>query len=163
MQASIAERMVYGRPYDPVRDVTGVPVVARPTAALVGRILMGAIFIVAGIEKLMGPSGTIGYMQKAGVPNAGALVWVAAVAELLGGLSLVLGFLTRIGAIGLVVYLAIISIVMHNFWAAPADQVQAQMVNFMKNVAIMGGMFMVIAMGPGRFSLDYAMRKPRAV
>jgi putative oxidoreductase len=163
MQPSIAERIVYGRPYDAVADDTAVPVVARPGTALVGRILIAAIFILSGIAKLTDPAGAAGYMQHVGIPNPGTLVYIAGLAELAGGLSLVFGFLTRLGAIGLFVYLVITTLYFHNFWALPEPEAKTQMVQFMKNLSIMGGLFMVIAMGPGRFSLDYAMRKPRAV
>jgi putative oxidoreductase len=140
-----------------------VPVVARSTTALVGRLLMSAIFILSGIAKFADPHGAIGFMEKVGIPNSGVLVYVAGAAEVLGGLSLAFGFLTRIGAIGLFVYLIIATLYFHNFWALSEPDAKTQMVQFMKNLAIMGGLLMVAAMGPGRFSLDYAMRKPRSV
>jgi putative oxidoreductase len=161
MQASIAERIVYGRPFDPVADDTLVPVVPRSGTALVGRILMAAIFIVSGIAKLTDPAGASGYMEGVGIGNAHTLVYVAGAAELAGGLALVFGFVTRIGAIGLIIYLAITTYFFHNFWALPAPESKTQLVQFMKNLSIIGGLLMVAAMGPGRFSLDYAMRRPR--
>jgi putative oxidoreductase len=163
MHASIAERFAYGRPFDPVADDTVAPVVPRSGTALVGRILMAAIFLVSGFAKLTDPAGTAGYMQSAGIGNADTLVYVAGIAEIAGGASLALGFLSRIGALGLIVFLAIINVTMHKFWGLPPDQSKMQMVQFMKNLAIMGGLFMLVAMGPGRFSLDYAMRRPRSV
>ncbi|HEY5949875.1 MAG TPA: DoxX family protein [Kofleriaceae bacterium] len=134
----------------------------RHGTALVGRILIAAIFIVSGIAKLTDPAGASGYMTHVGIGNAGTLVYVAGIAELAGGLSLLFGFLTRIGAMGLILLLAIITLYFHNFWALPEPESKTQMVQFMKNLAIMGGLFMVVAMGPGRFSLDYGMRKPKA-
>jgi putative oxidoreductase len=163
MQASIAERIVWGRPYDPVAGDTVVPVVARSGTALVGRILIAAIFIVSGIAKLTDPAGATGYMNMAGVPNADTLVYVAGLAELAGGLSLVFGFLTRIGAMGLIVFLAITTFYFHNFWALPEAEAKMQMVQFMKNLSIIGGLFMVVAMGSGRYSVDALLRRPRAV
>lgn len=163
MQTSIAERIAWGRPYDPVADDTVVPVVARSGTALVGRILMSAIFIISGIAKLTDPVGTVGYMNSAGVPNADTLVYIAGIAELAGGLSLLFGFLTRIGALGLIVLLVLINLLMHDFWTLTGAERQMQMVQFVKNLAVMGGLFMIVAMGPGRYSIDWAMRKPRAV
>lgn len=162
MQASIAERFAWGRPYDPVADDTVVPVVPRSATALVGRILISAIFIVSGIAKLTDPAGASGYMAGVGIGNADTLVYVAGAAELAGGLSLLFGFLTRIGAIGLIVLIAIISFYFHNFWALPEPEAKMQMVQFMKNLAIMGGLFMIVAMGPGRYSIDARLRRPKA-
>lgn len=162
MHASIAERIAYGRPYDPVAADTLVPVVPRSGTALVGRILMAVIFVVSGFAKLTDPAGAVGYMSSVGVPNPDILVYIAGVAELAGGLALVFGFLTRIAAIGLVVLLAIINLYFHNFWALAEPEAKMQMVQFTKNLGLMGGLFMIIAMGPGRFSIDYAMRKPKA-
>jgi putative oxidoreductase len=123
---------------------------------------MSAIFIVSGIAKLTDPASATGYMNMVGVPNADTLVYVAGAAELAGGLSLLFGFLTRIGAMGLVLLLAIINLYFHNFWALPEPESKMQMVQFMKNLSIMGGLFMVIAMGPGRYSIDARLRRPKA-
>ena len=162
MHASIAERIVYGRPFDPVADDTRAPVVPRSGTALVGRILIAAIFLTSGIAKLTDPAGAASYMNQAGIANADTLVYVAGLAELAGGLSLLFGFLSRIGAIGLILFLTITSVTMHKFWGVPPDAAKMQMVQFMKNLAIMGGLFMVVAMGPGRYSLDARMRRPRS-
>jgi putative oxidoreductase len=162
MHASIAERFAWGRPYDPVADDTLAPVVPRSGTALIGRILIAAIFITSGIAKLTDPAGAAGYMNGVGIGNADTLVYVAGVAELAGGLSLLFGFLTRIGAMGLIVFLAITTLFFHNFWAMTGAEAKTQMVQFMKNLAIMGGLFMIVAMGPGRYSVDARLRKPKA-
>jgi len=162
MQASIAERFAYGRTYDPAAADTRAPVVPRSGTALVGRILMAAIFILSGIAKLTDPGAAAEYMSMAGVPNPDVLVYVAGTAELAGGLALLFGFLTRIAAIGLIILLVLINLFMHPFWAMPPEQVDMQRVNFLKNVSIMGGLLMVVAMGPGRYSIDARMRHPKA-
>lgn len=163
MQVSTAERIVYGRPYDPVSGATLLPVVPRSGTALVGRILMAAIFIVSGIAKLTDPAAAAGYMTSAGIGNADKLVYVAGAAEVAGGLGLVFGFLTRLSALGLIALLCLINYFMHNFWALPdPDAAQMQQGQFFKNLAIMGGLFMIVAVGPGRFSIDARVRKPRA-
>ncbi len=163
MQASIAERFAFGRPYDPVAGDTVSPVVPRSATALIGRILISAIFILSAITKFADPAGTAGYMGSAGIPAAGVLVYVAAVAELAGGLSLLFGFLTRIGALGLIILVAIISFTFHAFWTMPAAEAAQQQVHFLKNMAIIGGLFMVVAMGPGRYSIDAGLRRSRSV
>jgi putative oxidoreductase len=162
MQPSIAERFTYGRPYDPVAADTLAPVVPRSGTALVGRILMAAIFVISGASKFADPAGTIAYMRSAHVPEADTLVYVAGAAELLGGLALIFGFLTRIAALGLVVLVILITGFFHRFWAMPEAQVAIQQAQFFKNIAIMGGLLMVVAMGPGRYSIDARLRRPKA-
>jgi putative oxidoreductase len=157
---SVAERIAFGRPLDPDRDPEVIHSVPRPTTALIGRILIAAIFISSGIAKMTDPAGTIGYMKSAGIPSADVLVWVAAAAELLGGLAILFGFLTRVAAIGLLVFLAIATVTMHAFWNFTGAEHQMQLVNFMKNLAIGGGLVMLIANGAGRYSADYALRRP---
>lgn len=163
MQPSIAERFTYGRSYDPVAGDTVTPVVPRSTIALIGRILLSAIFIISGVAKFADPAGSAGYMSAAGIPAASTLVYVAAIAEIAGGLSLLFGFLTRLGALGLIVLLVLISFTFHAFWTMPPAEAQQQQVQFLKNVAIMGGLFMIVAMGPGRYSIDAGLRRSRAV
>ena len=158
--AGIAERIAYGRPLDPAVDEVPVRVAQRPTSALIGRILIAAIFIVSGIAKLTDTTGTAGYMQAAGIPAPHTLAIIAGIAELAGGVSLVLGLLTRIGALGLIVYLAIVTLTMHAFWSFEGAEQKTQMVNFMKNLAIMGGLFTVMAFGPSRYSIDKKIREP---
>lgn len=160
MQASIAERFAYGTPLDPYVDDARVQNVPRSGTALVGRILLSAIFIISGFQKLADPAGAVGYMNMAGVPNADVLVYIAGAAELVGGLAIALGFLARVAALGLIVMLAIINIYFHNFWALEGADAKMQMVQFTKNLAIMGGLFMIVAHGPGRASLDAKIRKP---
>src|SRR5262249_14948673 len=116
----------------------------------------------SGIAKLTDPSGAMGFMTKAGVPHADVMVYVAAVAEIVGGLAVLFGFLARLGAAGLFVYLAVVSYFMHRFWAVPAEESRMQLVNFMKNLCIMGGLAMVVAFGPGRYSIDGLLRRPKA-
>jgi putative oxidoreductase len=158
--ASTVERLAYGRPMDPVRDVPAVRLAPRPTTALVGRILLGAIFLVSGFAKLTDSSGTVAHMVAAGVPAASTLVWIAGVAEVLGGLSLMTGLLARVGGIGLALFVALATYYFHAFWNLEGAERLPQMVNFMKNLAIIGGLLLLVAHGPGRYSLDRRLRKP---
>jgi putative oxidoreductase len=160
MHASIAERFAYGTPIDPAVDDARVHSVPRSGTALVGRILLSAIFITSGFAKLSDPAGAIGYMNAAGIPNPDILVYVAGSAELLGGLSLLVGFLARLGALGLVLMLIPVQFYFHAFWNMEGAEAQAQMPHFMKNLAIMGGLLTVFAHGPGRYSLDARLRRP---
>jgi putative oxidoreductase len=157
---SVAERVAYGRVEDPDRDPMQVHLAPRPFTALAGRWLMAAIFLVSGIAKVNDPAGTVEHMVKAGIPAADVLVWIAAIAELAGAAALITGFLTRIGAIGLILFLIPATLFFHDFWDYSGADAVPQMANFMKNVAIGGGLAYVIAFGPGRYSLDHKLRWP---
>jgi putative oxidoreductase len=160
MHASIAERFAYGTPVDPMVDDARVHSVPRSGTALVGRVLLSAIFITSGFAKLSDPASAVGYMNSAGIPNADTLVYVAGGAELLGGLALLVGFLARLGALGLVLTMIPIQFYFHSFWNMEGAEAKTQMVQFMKNLAIMGGLLTVFAHGPGRYSIDARIRRP---
>jgi putative oxidoreductase len=122
--------------------------------ALVGRVLLGLIFVLSGWGKLTGFAGAAGYIASKGLPMPEVLAGIAVAIELGGGLALVVGFKARWAALAIAVFLVVISPIFHNFWDAPAAQAMNQQIHFMKNVAILGGMLMVMAFGPGRFSID---------
>jgi putative oxidoreductase len=158
-QPSIAERVAFGRPIDPAEDVT-THLAPRPTWMLVGRILIAAIFLLSGFAKLMDTSGTVGYMEAQGLPSAYALAIIAGLAEVLGGLAILFGFLTRLGAFGLMLFLVPTTAIFHDFWNMEGMEAKAQMVNFMKNLAILGGLALLVANGAGRYSIDARLRRP---
>lgn len=158
--ASIAERIAFGRPLERFEDRVGSHVMPRPTTALVGRILLATLFMASGAGKLMDLSGTAGHMTEQGIPAAQTLALIAAFAEIAGGLSLLAGFLTRIGALGLIAFMIPTTLLLHDFWTFEGQEQRMQMVNFLKNLAIMGGLVLLVAYGPGRYSLDAKIRKP---
>lgn len=161
MHPSVAERVAYGTPLDPVADVTPIHMVPRSGTALLGRILISAIFIVSGFAKISDPSSAMGYMNSAGIGHSDVLVYVAGCAELLGGAAVLLGFLTRLASLGLFVMLIITTYFFHHFWNMSGAEAKTQMVNFMKNLAILGGLLTLFAHGPGRYSIDARLRRPR--
>ena len=126
----------------------------RDGAALLGRILLSGLFVWSGFGKLMGFAGTAGYIASKGLPFPTVLAAIAVAVELGGGLALLIGWRTRWAAVLLALFLLVITPIFHNFWSVPADQVMMQQINFFKNVAILGGMLFVYAMGPGRYSAD---------
>jgi putative oxidoreductase len=156
----IAERLAYGRPIDPIADDTPVRVADRPLTALVGRILIAAIFLVSGIAKLVDTDGTAGYMTAVGIPHAHTLAIVAGLCEVAGGLAIASGFLTRIGALGLFLFMIPTTLLFHGFWNFEGAERKMQMVNFMKNLAIMGGLATLVAFGPSLYSVDKKVREP---
>jgi putative oxidoreductase len=121
---------------------------------LAGRILMSVLFLVSGFFKVGAYSQMVGYAASKGVPLAGVAVACAAVLELAGGLAILIGFQTRIAAWLLFLYLIPTTFYFHNFWAMQGMEQQDNMVHLLKNVAIMGGLVILAANGPGPYSID---------
>ena len=126
----------------------------HPSVALVGRILLALIFILSGFGKLTDYAGTAGYMTNAGLPMVGLLLPLTILVELGGGLLIALGLFTRVAAPVLFLFLIPVSLAFHHFWDVPAAQASMQQIEFLKNIAIMGGMLLLAFAGPGSWSLD---------
>ena len=126
----------------------------QSTTVLVGRILLGLIFVLSGFAKISGFDGTAGYIASKGLPLPQVLAALTIVVELGGGLALMAGFYTRQAVVALAGFSLLTAVVFHNFWAAPQAEQMGQQINFMKNLAIAGGMLVLAAFGPGRLSLD---------
>ena len=123
-------------------------------AALVGRILLAVIFVNSGWSKIGGFEQTAAMMASKGLPMAQVLLIATIAIEFGAGILLVVGYQARWAALAFALWLVPVTLVFHKFWDIPADQVMNQSINFFKNVAILGGMLMVFAFGPGRYSLD---------
>lgn len=128
---------------------TTTPAVPTDTLALAGRVLLAAIFVLSGIAKLGDPAGTAAYVASAGLPAPTLAAWGAALLETLGGIALIVGFRTRLFALALAGFSVVAAMFFHS---ALADQ--NQMIHFMKNFAIAGGLLQLAAFGPGRFALS---------
>ena len=122
--------------------------------SFVGRLLLSALFLPAGIAKITGFAGTVGYIGSMGLPfpTLGALAAIAV--EVLGGLPLILGLGTRFAALVLAGFTLVASFIFHAYWAVPADAVMVTQLLFMKNIAVAGGLLTVAAWGAGAWSLD---------
>ena len=118
-----------------------------------GRLLIALIFVLSGLSKIAAPANTIAYIQSAGAPFAPAAFGIAAVVEVIGGLALLVGFQTRLVAAILATFTLAAAVLFHNNMAD-----QNQMIHFMKNLAITGGLLQVVAFGAGAFSLDNRRR-----
>ena len=123
-------------------------------AVLAGRVLLGLIFILSGFGKIAGFDGTVGYIAAKGLPLPALVAALTIVVELGGGLALAAGLYARQAALVLAVFTLLTALIFHNFWAAPAAEHMGQQINFLKNLAIAGGMLVLAAFGPGRLSLD---------
>ncbi|MDO5623453.1 MAG: DoxX family protein [Pseudomonadota bacterium] len=122
--------------------------------ALLGRLLLAYFFIPAGIGKITGFAGTVGYITSKGLPlpEVGALL--AIVVEVGVGLMLLLGFKTRWAALILAVFTLAAGFFFHNYWAVPEAQAAVQQLLFNKNLGVAGGLLAIAAFGAGAFSLD---------
>jgi len=129
-------------------------VAAQSQMLLIARILFGALFLVAGVRKIMFFAGSAGYFAKLGFPAPEAMAVLAILVELGGGALLVLGWQTRRIAWLLVVFVVIATAMAHRFWEFDAAQYANQMNHFLKNAAIIGGLFYVAVLGAGGLSLD---------
>lgn len=121
---------------------------------LLGRILIALLFVPSGWGKLVGFSGTVAYIAKAGAPLPEVCAAIGVFAELILGLAFLLGFRTRWAALGLAIFVAVITPIFHNYWDAAAAQVYMQKLNFFKNYAIAGGLLAFAAFGGGAFGID---------
>jgi putative oxidoreductase len=127
--------------------------------SLVGRFCVAAIFLAgAAMNKIPNFNQVVGYMEAEGVPRP-SIALVGAIAFLIaGGLSVAVGYWTRLGAFLLAVFVAAASYYFHDFWnlADPAAK-QEQMTHFMKNLALFGGLVFLVANGGGAGSIDRMM------
>ena len=113
-----------------------------------------ALFLPAGISKLTGFDGTVGYFNSLGIPAAALAVSVTIAIEILGSLAVLVGFKTRAAAIVLAVFTLAASIAGHAYWAVPAEQVFVQKLLFFKNMAVVGGLLLLAIQGAGKLSID---------
>jgi len=126
----------------------------NPMLPLLGRILIGALFVTAGVRKAMAIAATTGYFAKLGVPAPEIMAWVVVLIEVGGGLALILGWQTRLMAWVLAIFVAVATGLAHRFWEFDAAQYNAQLNNFLKNGAVIGGLLMFATYGPGSASVD---------
>ncbi|NQX94203.1 MAG: DoxX family protein [Erythrobacter sp.] len=130
-------------------SVSAPSITFQDVIAFGGRILLAAIFILSAVSKLGAVDGTIGYIASVGLPFADAIFYAVVALELLGGALLVVGFKTRLAAVALGVFSIAAAVTFHSDFAD-----QNQMIHFLKNLALAGGMLQVAAFGPGRLALS---------
>jgi putative oxidoreductase len=126
------------------------------TATLTGRALLASLFLVSGLGKLAAPAGTIGYIASAGLPLPAFAFACALVVEIGLAAALLIGYRTRSVATVMALFSLTTAVVFHNQLGD-----QGQLIHFLKNLSIAGGLLQVAAFGAGAFSLDqYRIRKP---
>jgi len=126
----------------------------HPVFPLVARLLMVALFLPAGLNKISGFEGTVGYIASVGLPLATAGAVLAIVIEIVGPLLLLVGLQTRWAALVLAGFTVLATVLFHNFWAMPAEQQFVQQLMFFKNLGVVGGLLALAGLGAGAWSLD---------
>lgn len=116
---------------------------------LIGRIFLTLIFIMAGLGKVMDFAGTQQYMSAYGMPLTSFFLIVAFLIEILGSLSILLGWKAKWGALALIIFLIPTTLIFHTHFS---DQVQ--MIMFLKNLGLLGGLLYIYVFGPGEISFD---------
>ncbi len=129
---------------------------------LIGRLVLAWFFIGEAFAYAAQWDGTIQLMALKGIPAAPLLLALALIVMLLGGFALVLGFQTRYGAMLLFGFTIVVSVAMHNYWTiqTPIDRA-ADYDIFARNMAIAGGLLLLVGMGPGPVAIDSIKPKKR--
>lgn len=117
--------------------------------AAVGRLLLALIFILSGLGKLGASEATQGYIASVGLPLPMLSYLIAIVVEVVGGLLLLVGYQTRIASLALAGFTLVAAVLFHSNFAD-----QNQMIHFLKNISIIGGLLQVAAFGAGALSID---------
>ncbi len=128
--------------------------------ALVGRVLLGWLFFINAWPRLIGgPGGFAKYLASLGVPAPELMAWVSRHLRVRSRHGLILGFATRYAALAIAVSTVMTILLAHRYWEYPAAAQMAQYFNFLKNLAIIGGLILLFVTGAGRFSVDGWLRK----
>jgi putative oxidoreductase len=121
---------------------------------LIGRILIGSLFLVEGIRQVVFCAGSVGYFNKLGFPVPEAMVWLSIIIHIAGGILLIVGWKAQWTSWVLLLLVVIATAMGHRFWQFDAAQYGNQLDHFLKNLAIIGGLLYVITLGAGAMSVD---------
>ena len=122
--------------------------------APIARALLATIFVISGYNKLTGFNDLVTTLAKQGLPLPQVAAFGTIAIELVGGILLLVGFKARWTALVMALFLVPATLMFHRYWSFEGAQRAGQKINFLKNLAIMGGLLMVSAQGPGRASVD---------
>lgn len=127
---------------------------AGSASMLLGRLALAAIFVPSGFGKLTHLDAFAHTLAGRGVPMPGLMAVIAACVEFFGALAVVLGLKTRYAALLMAVFTAVAALIAHRFWQLEGPARDMQYIQFMKNVAIIGGFLCLFAAGPGAYAID---------
>lgn len=128
--------------------------IATAVAPLLTRLLIAPLFLVSALRSLGAVSGTAGYLGRLGLPMPEVMAWVVIAVEALGAVMLIVGWKTRLAAWMLAAFVVVATLLAHRFWAVDPAQYVNQLNHFLKNLAVLGGLLLVAAHGPGRLAFD---------
>lgn len=133
-------------------------------ASVLGRLLIATIFLMSALgNKIPQFNQVAGYMASEGVPAPQLMLVGAIVFLIVGSLSVITGYQIRVGAGLLLIFLALATYYIHDFWNFKGQEGEQQMIQFLKNLSMMGTMVFLMANGPGAANLDARLaRKPVA-
>lgn len=120
-------------------------------AAPLGRFLLAAMFLMAGLNKITNYAGTQGYMESMGV--SGGLLWIVILVQVLGALAVIIGYKTKLASVALGGFCVVSAVLFHADFSS-----QIEMTMFMKNFTIAGGFLVLVAHGAGAYSLDNKLK-----
>jgi len=129
---------------------------ANRVVALLGRTLVAVPFLVFGAVKITQFHGTAGYFAALKIPMPTIATVIVIIIEVLGGICLVVGFKARLWAWLMFLYLIPVTFMIHNYWTYSGAQRTDELIHFYKNIAILGGLLLIAAFGPGSASVDKA-------
>ena len=123
-----------------------------------GRTLIALLFVPAGFAKTMAPAATAGFMASGGLPDWPALAMLVGLFEVTAGIALALGLGARWASLALAAFTLVASLLFHAYWTAPPEQQMVQQLLFFKNLAAVGGLLFIAALGAGPWSIDARRR-----
>jgi putative oxidoreductase len=121
---------------------------------LIARVLSMGLFVIFGWSKLTGFPGTVAFMASQGLPLPTAAALIAVVMEFFAGIAVIIGFFTRPVALLTAVYTLATALTGHHYWTMLDGERMENMINFYKNVSIVGGLLLLSVTGAGKYSLD---------
>jgi putative oxidoreductase len=134
----------------------------RDITDLIGRIFLSAIFIFEAIDSTLFFGKTKDAMTEHGLMwSQDMLLYCAIFLLIMGGLMVLLGYRSTLGAIMLLMYWVPVTFIVHDFWNAPRSELREQSILFMKNIAIIGGLLMLVGKGSGRYSMKRLLATTR--
>jgi putative oxidoreductase len=128
---------------------------SRDMAALIGRVLLVFMFVYSGFNKISGFEGTEAAIASKNVPLPAIATTIAIIVECIGGAMIAFGWKARWAALAVAVFTLVATILFHNFWAmTDAAAIQTNQLMFIKNIGVIGGLLLIFAFGPGRYSIE---------
>jgi len=128
---------------------------SRDMAALIGRVLLVFMFVYSGFNKISGFEGTEAAIASKNVPLPAIATTIAIIVECIGGAMIAFGWKARWAALAVAVFTLVATILFHNFWAmTDVAAVKTDQLMFIKNIGVIGGLLLIFAFGPGRYSIE---------